>query len=157
MTEGLVSEYSEKIKPLLPLAKKAYGPKNQDTDAHRASRQYTELLTEFYLKGGSLPALAKELGVAYAGIRRRVIMQNVSVSAVKPKQKPKTEGIEDSISRIKAAKSGTADEYHSAIAAEYESGVSLAAIARGMGLSSAAPLYYGVQRTLQRRAEAATG
>lgn len=157
MNQEMVSEYAEAIRPLLPLAKKAYGPKNQDTPAHKASKQYTDLLTDFYLKGGSLPALAKELGVAYAGVRRRVIMQNVSVSTVKPKKKPKTEGIEDSIARIKEAKSGTADEYHSAIAAEYEAGVSLAAVARGMGLSSAAPLYYGVQRTLQRRAEAATG
>lgn len=154
---ALVSEYAELIRPLLPLAKKAYGPKNQNTPAHEASREYTKLLTEFYNRGGSLPALAKELNVAYAGIRRRVIMQDVSVSMIKPQQKPKTEGIEDSIARIKAAKSGTADEYHQAITREYEAGVSLAAVARGMGLSSAAPLYYGVQRTMQRRAEVTTG
>lgn len=157
MDNALVTQYANVIRPLLPLAKKAYGAKTQDTPAHQASRKYTELLTEFYNRGGSLPALAKELGVAYAGVRRRVIMQNVSVSHIKPKKKPKTEGIEDSVARIKEAKAGTADEYHSAIAKEYEDGVSLAAIARQMGLSSAAPLYYGVQRTLQRRAETATG
>lgn len=153
----MISEYAETIRPLLPMAKKAYGSRSQSTPNHDASREYTRLLTEFYNRGGSLPALAKELNVAYAGVRRRVIMQNVSVSNVKPKKKPKTEGIEDSVARIKAAKSGTADEYHSAIAREYEDGVSLAAVARSMGLSSAAPLYYGVQRTLQRRAETATG
>lgn len=147
----LVAEYRDRIIPLLPQAKKAYGSRKQKTPAHDASREYTRLLTEFYYKGGSLPTLAKELGVAYAGVRRRVMMQDVVVSDVKPRQKPKTEGIEDSVARIKSAKSGTADEYHDAIAKEYEDGVSLAAIARSMGLSSAAPLYYGVQRSLQRR------
>lgn len=151
MNNALVEEYRGKIEPLLPLAKKAYGSRSQQTPAHDASREYTRLLTEFYARGGSLPALSEALGVAYAGVRRRVMMQNVAVSSVKPRVKPKTEGIEDSISRIKVAKAGTADEYHDAIAREYEAGVSLAAVARGMGLSSAAPLYYGVQRSLQRR------
>lgn len=151
MNTYLVSEYKERIEPLLPLAKKAYGSRNQDTPAHEASRQYTDLLIEFYNRGGSLPALASALNVAYAGVRRRVVMQDVSVSKIKPRIKPKTEGIDDSVYRIKAAKIGTADEYHDAIAKEYEAGVSLAAIARAMGLSSAAPLYYGVQRSLQRR------
>jgi len=148
---NLVEEYRVQIEPLLPLAKKAYGSRTQDTPAHQASREYTRLLTEFYNRGGSLPALSGALSVAYAGVRRRVVMQDVTVSKIKPRIKPKTEGIEDSIIRIKTAKPGTVDEYHDAIAAEYEAGVSLAAIARGMGLSSAAPLYYGVQRSLQRR------
>lgn len=147
----LITEYRDKIVPLFPLAKKAYGSRDQDTPAHEASREYTRLLTEYYYKGGSLPRLSEELGVAYAGVRRRVMMQDVVVSKVKPRQKSKTEGIEDSVSLIKTAKSGTVDEYHDAIAKEYEAGVSLAAIARSMGLSSAAPLYYGVQRSLQRR------
>lgn len=148
---NLVEEYKIQIEPLLPLAKRAYGSRTQDTPAHKASREYTRLLTEFYNRGGSLPALSQALCVAYAGVRRRVVMQDVTVSNIKPRIKPKTEGIEDSINRIKIAKPGTVDEYHDAITFEYEAGVSLAAIARGMGLSSAAPLYYGVQRSLQRR------
>jgi hypothetical protein len=153
MNTYLVDEYKAKIDPILPMAKKAYGARTQNTPAHIASREYTQLLTEFYNRGGSLPALAIALDVAYAGIRRRIIMQDVMVSKVKPRMKPKTENIEDSITRIRDAKPGTAIEYHDAIAKEYEDGVSLAAIARGLGLSSAAPLYYGVQRSLQRRTE----
>lgn len=149
--DALVEEYKERITPLLPLAKRAYGSRQQETPAHEASREYTRLLTEFYAKGGSLPKLSSALNVAYAGVRRRVMMQNISVSKIKPRQKPKTEGIEDSVARIKTAKAGTVDEYHDAITKEYEDGVSLAAVARMMGLSSAAPLYYGVQRSLQRR------
>lgn len=152
-SETLVSEYRDKIEPILPLAKKAYGSREQDTPAHEASREYTRLLTEFHDKGGSLPQLAKELNVAYAGLRRRVVMRNVSVSKVKPKARAKSEDLADAIARVKEAKAGTVDQYHDQLAAEYQAGISLAALARALGLSSAAPLYYGVQRSLQRRAE----
>lgn len=141
------------IEPILPLAKKAYGSREQTTPAHDASREYTRLLTEFHTKGGSLPQLAKELDVAYAGIRRRVVMKDVSVSTVKPRTRAKTEELSEAVSRVKTSKALSVDEYHDQLAKEYESGVSLAALARSLGLSSAAPLYYGVQRSLQRRAE----
>ena len=141
------------IEPILPLAKKAYGSREQTTPAHDASREYTRLLTEFHTKGGSLPQLAKELDVAYAGVRRRVVMQDVSVSTVKPRTRAKTEELSEAVIRVKTAKGLSVDEYHDQLAKEYESGVSLAALARSLGLSSAAPLYYGVQRSLQRRAE----
>lgn len=141
------------IEPILPLAKKAYGSREQTTPAHDASREYTRLLTEFHTKGGSLPQLAKELDVAYAGIRRRVVMKDVSVSTVKPRTRAKTEELSEAIIRVKTSKALSVDEYHDQLAKEYESGVSLAALARSLGLSSAAPLYYGVQRSLQRRAE----
>jgi hypothetical protein len=153
MSTDLISEYRTKIEPILPMAKKAYGSREQTTPAHEASREYTRLLTEFHGKGGSLPKLAKALDVAYAGMRRRVVMQDVSVSSVKPRVRAKTEDLTDSMIRVKAAKAMGVDEYHDQLAAEYEAGVSLSMLARSMGLSSAAPLYYGVQRSLQRRAK----
>lgn len=153
MSTDLVSEYQAKIKPILPLAKKAYGSRTQDTPAHDASREYTRLLTEFHDKGGSLPQLAKELNVAYAGVRRRVVMQNVAVSKIKPRSRARSEELSGALARVKEAKSKSVDEYHDQLALEYESGISLATLAKAMGLSSAAPLYYGVQRSLQRRAE----
>jgi lambda repressor-like predicted transcriptional regulator len=153
MSTNLISEYRDMIEPILPLAKKAYGSREQTTPAHDASREYTRLLTEFHTKGGSLPQLAKELDVAYAGIRRRVVMKDVSVSTVKPRTRAKTEELSEAVSRVKTSKALSVDEYHDQLAKEYESGVSLAALARSLGLSSAAPLYYGVQRSLQRRAE----
>lgn len=153
MSTNLISEYRDMIEPILPLAKKAYGSREQTTPAHDASREYTRLLTEFHTKGGSLPQLAKELDVAYAGIRRRVVMKDVSVSTVKPRTRAKTEELVEAVSRVKTSKALSVDEYHDQLAKEYESGVSLAALARSLGLSSAAPLYYGVQRSLQRRAE----
>lgn len=146
----LTNEYAAKIQPLLPLAKRAYGSRKQSTPAHEASREYTRLLVEFHESGGSLTELAKELGVAYAGLRRRVVMRNVNVSSVRTKPRGSMVGIEEAISRIQAAKSIGVDAYHDQLAEEYRNGISLAGIARELGLYSSAPLYYGVQRSLQR-------
>ena len=53
--------------------------------------------------------------------------------------------------RIKEArKTGGVPAYHNQIAEEYKSGFSLQDLAKGLGLSSAAPLYYGAQRSLQK-------
>ena len=79
MQAELISEYKEKIEPILPAAKRANGSRKKVSPEHEASRQYTELLVEFYDKGGSLPRLAEALGVAYSGVRRRVVMNTVSV------------------------------------------------------------------------------
>lgn len=146
----LTMEYAERIRPLLPLAKRAYGSRTQTTPNHDASREYTRLLVEFHDKGGSLTALAKELGVAYAGLRRRVVMRNVDVSSVRPKARGSMEGLDAAVTRILAAKSISVDAYHDQLAEEYRNGISLAGIARELKLSSSAPLYYGVQRSLQR-------
>lgn len=152
-SENLVKEYAAKIRPILPLAKKAYGSRSQDTPAHKASREYTKFLLEFQEKGGSLPKLAKELNVAYAGLRRRVVMNNVSVSAYKPKSRLKSsdQDIAAAARRVVTAKEKSVEEYHDQLAKEYESGISLSNLAKHMSLSSAAPLYYGVQRSLQRK------
>ena len=148
----LVLEYTEKINPILPLAKKAYGSRTQNSPNHDASRKYTELLLEFKSKGGSLPQLAKSLNVAYPGIRRRVVMNNVNLSAVKPKTRATRQENIDAVDRVKRAKEIGVDQYHDQLSLEYRNGVSLSVLARELGLSSAAPLYYGVQSSLKRNA-----
>ena len=150
MSYELVEEYAVKIEPILPIAKKAYGSRTQSTPAHEASREYTRLLREFHSKGGSLPLLAKRLHVAYAGVRRRVVMDNISVSAAKPKIRIKDQDIKGAALRVMRAKARDVDAYHDQLAEEYKAGISLSNLAKEMGLSSAAPLYYGVQRSLQR-------
>jgi hypothetical protein len=152
MNDNLVKEYKEKIEPILPLAKKAYGSRNQTTPAHEASKKYTELLSEFQLKGGSLPDLARELNVAYAGVRRRVVMKNVTVASVRPKVRIlDQESVLLAAERVKKSKEDGVNSYHDQLAKEYESGIPMSGLARGLGLSSAAPLYYGIQRSLQRK------
>lgn len=150
-TDSLVDEYRAKIEPLLPLATKAYGSREQKTPAHEASREYTRLLAEYQSKGGSLPQLAKALNVAYAGVRRRVVMRDVSVSSVKPRVRGKSEDLNAAAARVRAAKALNVDAYHDQLALEFENGASLGGLARMLGVSSAAPLYYGVQRSIQRR------
>ena len=150
MDENLVQEYKSKIEPILPLAKKAFGARSKSSPAHDASREYTKLLIEYYKRGGSLPKLAKELKVAYAGVRRRVVMDDVAVSREKTSIRLTPEQVQEAAKRVIQAKGESVDAYHDQLAKEYQSGISLANLAKAMGLSSAAPLYYGVQRSLQR-------
>lgn len=149
-TNELIEEYAAKIEPILPMAKKAYGARNQISPAHDASREYTRLLKEFHARGGSLPKLAKRLDVAYAGVRRRVVMSNVAVSDIRPKVRLKDQDIKASANRVRFAKQQGVDRYHDQLADEYKKGISLSNLAKEIGLSSAAPLYYGVQRSMQR-------
>ena len=149
--EDLVAQYKAKIEPLFPLAKKAYGSRFQNTPAHKASREYTRLLVEFYSIGGSLPELAKALKVAYPGLRRRVVMESVSISNIKPQKKANRSELPAAVERVKIARqSGDVSTYHKQLAEEYKNGFSLQDIAKGLGLGSAAPLYYGAQRSLQK-------
>lgn len=147
----LVEQYAQRIEPLLPLAQKAYGSRNRRGPEHDASRTYTALLAEFQERGGSLPLLAKRLRVAYAGIRRRVAMRDINPSSFKPRTTKKSdEDIKSAAERVLLAKGVDTDVYHDQLAKEYRSGVAFSVLARELGLSSAAPLYYGVQRSIQR-------
>lgn len=151
MESDLVRDYKQRILPILPLAKRAFGSRKLKTPAHEASREYTKLLIEFYNKGGSLPELAKSLGVAYPGVRRRVIMDSVSLSEIKSTKKANKSELPQAVDRIKKAKElGGVKDYHNQIAEEYKNGFSLQDLAKGLGLSSAAPLYYGAQRSLKK-------
>lgn len=142
----LAAQYTKKIEPLLEDAKRAYGARTQATPAHRASRLYTNLLVEYYEKGGSISLLAGNLGVTYAGIRRRITTAKTQVPAA-PRRKGLTdEAIAASIERVKAARDKGTARYHAQLAKEREGGVPLAAIAKGLGISNSAPLYYGIQR-----------
>lgn len=148
-------EYAEKIRPLLSAAQKAYGSRNQTTPAHEASRKYTELLVEYVKKGGSLIDISHELGVSYAGVRRRVMTASLpAMDSRATKKKTLTQqDIDAAIERIAEAKKLGARRYHAQLATEYyDNGVPLSTIARGLGIKNAGPLYYGVQRHVMRTA-----
>jgi hypothetical protein len=148
MKDELLEEFSAKIIPILPLAKRAYGARDTKSPQHDASRTYTELLVDYYSKGGSLLAMAKKLEVTYAGVRRRVIMAEIPVPAKRTRSKATPQELQQAVDRIKLAKSHGTDQYHEALRHEYEdNGISLTKIAKQLGLSSANPLYYGVART----------
>ena len=151
MNSELVMQYKVKIEALFPLAKKAYGSRKQDTPAHRASREYTRLLVEFSSLGGNVPELARVLKVAYPGVRRRIIMEKVFISDIIQERTADKSELPNAIERIKTAKeNGGSVFYHNQLTKEYINGFSLQDLAKGLGLNSAAPLYYGVQRSLNR-------
>lgn len=152
MTVELTQEYKNKIEPILPAAKKANGSRTKVSPEHTASKIYTELLIEYRDKGGSLPKLADALGVAYSGVRRRVVMNTVSVGQIKPKERMaiSKDDIRYAVQRVQQARSEGISEYHDQLAEEYKNGIPLATLAKALGLSGAAPLYYGIQRSIQR-------
>ena len=150
--KALIALYAPQIKPLLDLAKRAYGSRDTISPQHDASREYTRLLVEFYEKGGSLLDLSDELGVTYAGMRRRVTTASIPASSKRPRKKFSIEEYDAAVTEILAAKAVSSHEYHLALARYYEQGMSLARIATNMNLSSANPLYYGVSRVALDRA-----
>jgi hypothetical protein len=147
--DAMVEEYAPRLRELLPLARKAYGSRSTISPQHDASREYTQLLVEYYNLGGSLIAISKAIGVTYAGVRRRVTTVDITPSVKRTRSKATPEEVTQAAERILTIKnSGTVEQYHEALRHEYEdNGISLTKIAKALGLSSANPLYYGVART----------
>ena len=155
MKDELLEKYAPRLAELLPLARRAYGSRDIVSPQHDASREYTQLLVEFYNQGGSLLQLAERLGVTYAGIRRRVITVDIPTSTSKKRSRATESEVREAAFKIKAAKMlGGTEAYHLAIRNEYEvNGISLTKISKALGLSSANPLYYAVARTKIRENE----
>lgn len=150
--DELTEKYAAKIEPILDLAKKAYGLRGQPTPAHKASAKYTELLKEYYAKGGSLVALSERLGVNYSGMRRRIFTSNVPPVTRKPRSQSNETTLNKTLERVLKARDTSTESYHRELYKAYHAGVSLAAIAKGLDLSSSGPLYYAVQREEMRKA-----
>jgi len=144
--DELTEKYAAKIEPILALAQKAYGLRGQPTPAHKASQKYTELLKEYYEKGGSLVALSTRLGVNYSGMRRRIFMSILPPVDRKPRSKNNEESINKTLERVMKARDTSTESYHRELYKAYHAGISLAALAKGLDLSSSGPLYYAVQR-----------
>ena len=151
--EEITEKYAAKIIPHLDLAKRAYGLRGQATPAHTASTKYTELVKEYYAKGGSLVALADKLGVAYSGLRRRVFTSAIPPVARKNRSRATEETVVKAMSSILKAREASTEDYHKELHKAYHAGISLATVSKELGLSSSAPLYYAVQRHAMRMQE----
>jgi lambda repressor-like predicted transcriptional regulator len=151
--EEITEKYAAKIAPHLDLAKRAYGLRGQATPAHTASAKYTELVKEYYAKGGSLVALASKLGVAYSGLRRRVFTSAIPPVARKNRSRATEETIAKAMESILKARDTSTEDYHQELHDAYHAGISLATVSKALGLSSSAPLYYAVQRHAMRMKE----
>jgi hypothetical protein len=149
--DELTEKYAAKIEPILDLAKKAYGLRGQKTPAHKASDKYTQLLKEYYEKGGSLVALSNRLSVNYSGMRRRIFTSNIPPAARKPRSQTNEVTLNKTLERVIRARDTSTESYHRELYKAYHAGISLAAIAKGLDLSSSGPLYYAVQREEMRK------
>lgn len=144
---SLTAEYAPQMRPLLALAVKAYGARNTVSPQHEASREYTRLLVEFTEKGGSLLHLAKELKVQYSGMRRRVMASPLPDLTRGATRRSISEDVYDeAVLLIQIAKDRTPKDYHLALKKAYDEGLSLYRIAQRLGMSSANPLYFGINR-----------
>jgi len=149
-----LEHYAAKIEPLLPLAKRAYGSRDTVSVQHDASREYTRLLVEFYNDGqGSLLDMAKRLNVTYAGLRRRVTTNDVKPSSHRPRRKFDEAVYDAAVEDILAAKEVGTYEYHLTLHKYWAMGLSISKVAYKMGLSSANPCYYGINKIRAERQE----
>lgn len=150
MSDLILQKYFTPLAKLLPLARQAYGSRDTDSPAHEASRQYTKLLVEYANEGGSLVRLAKELGVTYASLRRRVSMANTPTRSLRTHSKLEPAEFQAAVKRVVEARKISTSAYHDQLAKEYDNGVSLGKLANALGLTGSYPLYYGVNRSRQR-------
>ena len=113
------------------------------------------MLVEFSGNKGSLIGLARELEVTYSGLRRRIFMSEVpSVNNKGARKKLTPEEADAAVERVRQARELGTHKYHEQLSIEYQqNGVSLSVIAKGLGISNAGPLYYGVQRHIQRASD----
>lgn len=153
MKDEIFEQYVEAMLPLLELAKRAFGSRDIISPQHDASREYTRLLKEFYNGKGSLLKLADRLGVNYAGLNRRVKTADLKPSSGRTRHKFTEQEYAQEVAGIELAKTQGVETYHMALLGAYDKKMSLAKIAKDMGLSSANPLWYGVNKLRLERGE----
>ena len=103
MDDTTFEEYAAQMEVLLPLARKAYGSRTTNSPQHEASREYTRLLVEFYGSGGSLIQLANRLDVTYAGVRRRILTDEIPAIPKGKNSKSSPHEVTEAAVRVKLA------------------------------------------------------
>jgi len=137
----LAREFAADIRPLMPLARRAYGQQKQGTQTREASDLVNALLLEYDQAGGNVTQLAEELEgeITLAGIRRRLRVARAGTLLGQVSSGRSFRGdrnpvkIEEAVARIKEV-AGTL-EYGKRIREAYDSGLALSAIAEGLGVS----------------------
>jgi hypothetical protein len=139
----LVSEYAEKIRPLLSLASKAYGTQGPNSPARQASDKVNEYLKEYVDQHhGNVTHLAAELegDITLAGLRRRLraarkghMLGSLSTSRKRGSKDP--ERVKKAAYTIAQARNVSSTAYGEAVRDVYTSGVSLSAVAKEMDIA----------------------
>lgn len=152
--DALATEYADEIRPLVPLASRAYGTLGPDSPERRASDLYNRLLLEYTAKGGNVRLLADRLGVAYVTLSRRlrVARSNTRLgvstrTGPRPTTSRDPELIEFYAREIREARDANPtdrERYHTAVRSAYNDGVSLYAVAEALEMS-----YYALYSVLR--------
>jgi hypothetical protein len=151
----LLNKYVSDLAFLKPLAETAFGARDTASHAHQASRKYTELLKEYADLGGSLIMMSKALEVTYPALRRRVMTADVKPLDRHHRSKATPEQYAFAVATLTPLREGptATEQYHDALLKFYDEGISINRLARELGLKSAYPLYYGINKARMRKAE----
>ena len=149
----LLNQYVQFLAPLKDAAEQAYGARDTDSSAHEASRIYTSYLKEYADKGGSLIYMAKALDVTYPALRRRVMTAELKPLDRHHRSKSTVEQYAFAVATLTPLRegAGTTEEYHDALLETYNKGLSINRLAKELGLKSAYPLYYGINKARMRQ------
>lgn len=140
----LVADYAERMRPLLPLARRAYGTQGPNSPSRQASDEVNKLLVEYVdEKGGNVTHLARELedSISLAGLRRRLrsarngggLLGTTSTSRKRGSKDPNR--VSDAARKISDAKNVSSIAYGDAVREVYAAGVSLSAVAKELDCS----------------------
>lgn len=138
--DALAEEYANKLRPLIPQARRAFGQQKQGSPARAASDRVNVLIREYDQLGGNITQLAEHLEghISLPGLRRRLRMARAGVQ-LGVNDTPRFRGdrdperVKEAVERIRQAENPT--EYGHLIREAHQSGIALAAIAQELGLS----------------------
>ena len=147
---ALVNKFERDAKALTQVAQKAYGSRATESYAHDVSRAFTELLVRYTNEGGSLIMLGERIGMTYPALRRRVMTADVAPLPRSTRSTAEASEYPPVAERLNMIKKVSTFAYHSAIKEAYDKGLSLNKLATYMGLKSAYPLYYGLNKVRMR-------
>ena len=139
----LVEDYAEQLRPLLPVARTAYGTQGPESGPRLASQRVNKLLVEYVDEhGGNVTHLANELGtdlISLAGLRRRLRSarsgHTLGTTTSKKRGSKDPARVIEAAKRIGVARSEGTSRYGAEVRAVYDEGVSLAAVADELGVS----------------------
>jgi len=139
VNQGLVHTYAERLRPLLPIAGKAYGTQRPDSPARLASDQVNVLILEYVQQSGNMTHLANALDgvISLPGLRRRLRSARGGTLGT-PNRKRGTkdpEQVERAAKQISEARVVSSAQYADAVRQVYAQGVSLSAVADKLNMS----------------------
>lgn len=142
VNEELVNQYAEDLRPLLPLAARAYGTQGPNSPARLASDEVNQKLLEYASQGGNITHLANELegSISLPGLRRRLrsarngkLLGTFTSSRKRGNKDP--EAVARAAEKIRNARAVGPRQYGQAVRDVYEENISLTAVAQELGVS----------------------